>query len=91
MNASENDLTRRCAEYLETGPPAHMSDYVPGSLTEIIIAHGARSQPLDPELQEIGNLIVLDAGDFPYIEDDGIRRYMQRGMDLVTEVLRTQK
>jgi hypothetical protein len=91
MSIPKNDLNRRCADYLGTGPPAHMTDYMPDSLTEIIIGHGTRSQPLDPELREIGTLILQDAGEFPHIEDDEIRRYMQRGAALVAEVLQTKE
>jgi hypothetical protein len=91
MNTSEKGLAERCAAYLRTGPPAHMKDYVPDSLTEIIIAHGARSEPLNPELRELGGLIIQEPNDFTEIEDGTIRSYMQDGAALVVEVLRTQK
>jgi hypothetical protein len=64
-----------------------MKDYVPESLTEIIIAHGAESRPLDPELQEIGSIVLMESSDFSSYTDDDIRRYMQQGAKLVEEVL----
>ena len=54
-----------------------MTNYVPGSLTEIIIAHGANQDPLDPELMEIASIILLEskeAGDF---ENAEIEAYMK--------------
>ena len=35
-----------------------MTDYMLESLTEIIIAYGAQSLPLDPELREIGGIVI---------------------------------
>jgi len=63
-----------------------MTDYVPESLTEIIIAHGARSIPLDAELREIAELI-LQENSFSGISDTSIRTYMELGASLVREVL----
>jgi hypothetical protein len=40
----KSSLAERCKSYLKQGPPEHMKDYVPGSMTEVIIAHGAREQ-----------------------------------------------
>ena len=51
-NKSTSDLASECQSYLDAGPPEHMTSYVPESLTEIIIAHGAQSKTLDPELRE---------------------------------------
>lgn len=87
MNTAGDALPQRCADYLKAGPPPHMTNYVPGSLTEIIIAHGARSQPLDPELREIGGIVLREADSFSRISDETIRSYMQQGVDLVAEVL----
>ena len=87
MNTAGDALPQRCADYLKAGPPAHMTNYVPGSLTEIIIAHGARSQPLDPELREIGRFLPREADSFSRITDEAIRSYMQQGAALVAEVL----
>ena len=83
-----DSLASRCREYLSNGPPEHMTDYMPESLTEIIIAHGAKSLPLDPELREIGGLIVMES--FDSYSDEVIRRYMQQGAKLVEEVLAGQ-
>ena len=68
-----------------------MTNYVPGSLTEIIIAHGARSQPLDPELREIGGIVLGEADNFSRISDAAIRSYMQLGVALVAEVLQADE
>jgi hypothetical protein len=84
---SSTDLTSRCREYLSKGPPKHMTDYAPESLTEIIIAHGARSIPLDPELKEIGGLILLESSNFNSEADQEIRDYLKEGARLVKEVL----
>ena len=69
--------------------PVHMSDYVPESLTEVIIAHGARSMPLDAELREIAGLILQDS-DGREISDAAIRAYMEEGTSLVRRVLEQQ-
>jgi hypothetical protein len=90
MSNLANALAQRCAEYLRVGPPANMTSYVPGSLTEIIIAHGARSQPLDPELTEIAHLIVDDTEDYSRTADETIKAYLRRGHDLVADVLAAQ-
>ena len=84
---TDNNLASRCREYLAAGPPAHMTNYAPESLTEIIIAHGAESRPLDPELREIGSLILLESPSFDSYDDAAIRDYMKRGAALVAEVL----
>jgi len=34
-------LANRCKKYLALGPPENMTNYVPDSITEIIISHGA--------------------------------------------------
>ena len=86
MSASSPSLASRCSAYLNAGPPEHMTDYVPESLTEVIIAHGARSLPLDAELREIAGLI-LQGSDFSVFSDAAIRTYMELGTSLVREVL----
>lgn len=83
----ETDLAKRCREYLEAGPPTHMQDYVPESLTEILIAHGAQQQEIDNELREIGSIIILESDDLTNIEDIEIRNYMTTGTNLVQEIL----
>ena len=90
MISVPNELPQRCAEYLRMGPPAHMTNYVPGSLTEIIIAHGARSQSLDPELAEIAQLIVGDTEDYSGTDDETIKAYLRQGHNLVADVLAAQ-
>jgi hypothetical protein len=87
----KDDLASRCRGYLEAGPPAHMEDYLPGSLTEIIIEHGADGRELDPELREIAGHIVLEARSFDAIGDAEIRAYLMCGATLVGEVLRSQR
>ena len=81
------DLAERCKAYLEKGPPSHMTDYVPESLTEIIIAHGSNSAPLDDELREIGSIILMETDGLDDIDDPEIRQYMHDGARLVQEVL----
>lgn len=83
----ETDLQIACRTYLEQGPPAHMDNYVPGSLTEIIISQGAEGESLDPELTEIAGIILLESESLSDIEDPAIRDYMQNGADLVRRVL----
>ncbi|GAB1264371.1 hypothetical protein [Aurantivibrio infirmus] len=85
-----NHLAKRCQEYLSNGPPAHMTDYVPESITEIIIAHGAQQKTLDPELKEIASIILIESEDLNQIVDPEIRRYMLSGAELVEEVLGAQ-
>lgn len=88
MNSDAQDtLAFRCRAYLEGGPPVHMTDYMPGSLTEILIAHGAQNRVIDPELREIGSIILLESENFDSYEDAEIRDYMKRGSALVAEVL----
>ncbi|MEZ6033307.1 MAG: hypothetical protein R3C17_09455 [Planctomycetaceae bacterium] len=60
---------------------------MPESLTEILIAHGAKGEPIDPELAEIGGIILMESSSISEIEDVEIRTYMQRGADLVQRVL----
>jgi hypothetical protein len=86
-DSPNNNLAARCQAYLDAGPPAQMINYVPGSLTEIIIAHGAKNRELDAELREIGSIVLLEAESFDSYEDAGIRDYMKRGAELVSEVL----
>ena len=51
-----------------------MKTYVPESVLEIILAHGAKSQPLDPELRELGMIVQQDAHDAVHREMDAARR-----------------
>ena len=85
--SAAKELRARCATYLKNGPPEHMVDYVPNSLTEIIIAHGANGEALDAELSEIAGIIVSEPQDH-FGADAEIRQYMQEGVRLVAEVLR---
>lgn len=39
-NQMETTRQIECREYLKLGPPAHMDNCAPESLTEILIAHG---------------------------------------------------
>ncbi|MDE0853151.1 MAG: hypothetical protein OSA97_01850 [Nevskia sp.] len=82
-----NKLDTRCKSYIEKGPPAHMADYVPGSLTEIIIAHGAQGKTLDAELSEIAQIIGADEGIPDSVKDPQVRAYLLEGRQLVLEVL----
>ena len=83
----ETALQTECREYLELGPPVHMDNYIPESSTEILIAHGAKGEPIDPELAEIGGIILMESSSHSNINDPEIRRYMQKGADLVKRVL----
>ena len=80
-------LNARCRAYLEKGPPLQMTDYVPESLTEIIIAHRAQRMDLDAELSEVAEIILFEAEELAGIEDPEIRAYMLQGAALVREVL----
>lgn len=86
----ESGLAKKCREYLDAGPPSHMDDYVPESLTEIIIAHGAQNQKLDGEILEIAGIILMESEDLANIEDQAIREYMVTGAQLVEEVINQQ-
>ena len=89
--AMASTLQSDCRSYLEKGPPTHMENYVPESITEIVIAHGARAEPLDSELSEIASIILIESSSFSEIEDKEIRQYMQSGADLVQRVLDANK
>ena len=80
-------LAEKCQAYLDAGPPQHMSGYVPESLTEIIIAHGAQQKALDAELQEVASIILIEAEDLSSIEDAEVREYLMTGAQLVEAVL----
>lgn len=82
-----NKLSARCKNYLEKGPPSHMAGYVPGSLTEIIIAHSAQGKDLDTELSEIAQIILAEEEDPGGIKDPQIRAYLHEGRLLIGEVL----
>lgn len=84
---NNDNLPEQCRAYIEAGPPSHMTNYVPESLTEIIIAHGAETRELDPELLEIGRLILRESNEFNSYDDPEIREYMERGAGLVAGVL----
>ncbi len=83
-------LKERCAAYLDIGPPLHMTDYVPDSLTEIIIGCGASGQALDDELADVASLILGEVESIHSIQDPDIRGYMLTGVELVREVLNAQ-
>jgi len=87
--SNKGDLASRCREYLDKGPPKHMKDYVPNSLTEIIIAYGANGKGLDAELSEVAGIIVTEAISLHEFDDREIREYMLQGASLVREVLDT--
>ena len=87
---SKPTLAEECQAYLKAGPPAHMKDYVPGSMTEIIIAHGAQNKKLDPELVEIGSIVAAEVESLKEIDDPEIKAYMLRGAELVKRVLEFQ-
>jgi hypothetical protein len=92
LGIQDMTLAERCAAYLRQGPPSQMTDYVPGSMIEIIIAHGAKSLALPEELREIGTLALDDAfevaGKSP---DAAIRTYLEAGAGLVKEVLEARQ
>src|SRR5262245_65525610 len=81
-------LNTRCRDYLEKGPPLHMTNYVPGSVTEMIIAHGAQGKHLDAELSDAAEIILVEAEDLIGIEDPEIRTYMLQCGTLVRDVPR---
>ena len=87
---TDQSLTLDCRRYLSDGPPRSMSAYVPGSLTEIIIEHGAQGIELDAELREIAGLIIEDAADFAGAESPEVRTYLLRGAALVRAVVASQ-
>ena len=68
-----------------------MESYVSGSLTETLIAHGPKGEPIDSELTEIGEIILIESSSFSEIEDPEIRRYMRQGVELVERVLEANK
>lgn len=84
--SGDKDLSARCRQYLENGPPEHMENYMPESLTEIMIAYGAEKKDLDPELAELASIVLLEANTLHSIEDEVIREYMLEGAELVAEI-----
>lgn len=86
-NANDDDLERRCKSYLSAGPPASMTGYVPGSLVEVVIAHGAKGCELDPELRELGELALLESAAIDAHGDPATRQYLRQGLDLVREIV----
>ncbi|MEP4051335.1 MAG: hypothetical protein ABJN22_03730 [Litorimonas sp.] len=64
-----------------------MSNYVPGSLTEIIIGHGANKQPLDVELMDVAMIVLFEAGEEKDYENKAVENYMKQGFQLVGEIL----
>ena len=87
INPYESRFQSECREYLETGPPEHMTNYVPESMTEILIAYGANGKPIDAELAEIASIILMESETLAEIEDPEIRRYMEKGAELVERIL----
>ena len=83
-------LVSECQSYLQTGPPRQMTHYVPESLTETIIAHGVQLKSLDPELKEIGSMIIMESESFDEIKDPEIKAYMLKGVELVRRVIESQ-
>lgn len=87
---NKESLAKRCQHYLELGPPASMSNYVPNSLTEIIIGYGARKAPLDLELMEVAMIVLHEADETQGYENKDVEDYMKRGFSLVGEILDAQ-
>ncbi|GIU52448.1 hypothetical protein TUM4438_45210 [Shewanella sairae] len=83
-------LAEECHQYLIDGPPASMTDYMPESLTEIIIAHGAQNQKLNDELIEVASIILMELSGFSDIDDFATRQYMEKGASLVERVFQNQ-
>ena len=81
-----SQLAADCKQYLDAGPPDSMKQYVPGSITEIIIALGARSRTLDAEMMELASLIELGSESYKHEKDPAVRNYMLRGAELVRRV-----
>lgn len=89
-NSKEKELAQECHQYLMDGPPASMTDYMPESLTEIIIAHGAQNEKLNDELLEVASIILMESSDFSDIEDIATKQYMEKGASLVQRILQSQ-
>jgi hypothetical protein len=65
-----------------------MTNYVPGSMLEIILGHGAKSLPLNPELRELGGFAVRDACESVQRQrEEAICEYMRVGAELAKEIL----
>ena len=67
-----------------------MTDYVPDSITEIIISYGAQALELNDELAEIGSIILMEGNKNAEIEDSEIREYITLGAELVREILEAE-
>ena len=81
-------LADECRDYLQAGPPASMTSYVPDSITEMIIAQGAHGAKLDGELREIAGIILMETETDPgEYENAEVKAYMERGVVLVRRVL----
>ncbi|NNE58802.1 MAG: hypothetical protein HKN36_11910 [Hellea sp.] len=66
-----------------------MTNYVPDSVTEIIISHGAQGRALDSQLRAAGSIILLEieSEDDVEYENEEIKNYMDRGAELLALVL----
>ena len=88
LSKKKPTLAEECRAYLEAGPPASMSSYVPGSITEMIIAQGAHGNALDEEMRELSGIVLMEAefGSGGY-ENPEVAAYMERGFALVRRVV----
>lgn len=88
--SKKTDLATECKLYLKNGPPKQMKDYVPGSITEIIISYGAQGKPLDDEMKEMASIVVMESESLREIKDPEIRKYMLKGVELVRRVMESK-
>jgi hypothetical protein len=77
--SKQDNLSMRCAAYLKKGSPNGMENYVLDSVTEGIIAHGARFEQLDEELTELCDIVLTEARNHPEIGDVEIRASIMEG------------
>jgi len=86
---TKKSLQTRCQEYLDIGPPTIMENYIPGSLTEVFIFHGANNKIIDSDLMKLGSLILLESSDYENSDKDiQIKNYLITGARLVKEIMK---
>jgi hypothetical protein len=81
-------LAERCVIYLRNGPPPEMTNYVPGSMTEMIISQGASGKTLDPELKELAGFVLDELAYLDRYENPKVRAYVAEAAELVREIVR---
>jgi hypothetical protein len=83
------NLRQRAAEFLRRPIPAELKPhYVAGSLADIVIAHCAQDQPLDPELCEVAELSAMEYDHaIADAQTPELKEYYTECQDLLREII----